>query len=91
MFMTKGMRNLVLEEARETSEAETRGRSNRDDDDPPMHLHASDVRASPRASGSGDHDDATTGPHPHGRKPPGEKLPEVFRVIARTVLDVQAA
>ena len=82
MFVTKRMSDLMLEEARETSEAKARRRGNRDDDDLPVNLDRTHVRATPRAGRGGNHDNATTGPHPHGRKPPREKLAEVSGVIA---------
>ncbi len=90
MFVSDRMRNLVLEETRETSEAEPRRRRYRDDDSEEEssglpYGDASDVRASSGTSGGSDHDDATACPHLHGRKPPGEKLPEVFRSVARAV------
>ena len=82
MFVTESMSDLVLEETRETTKAKARRRCNRDDDDLSVNLDRSDVRASPRASRGGNHDDATTGPHPQGRKPPREKLAEVSGVIS---------
>ncbi len=90
MFVTEGVRDLVLKETGEAAEAEARGRGNRDDDDLAVNLDCPHVRATSRAGRSGNHDDASTGVDAHGRKPPGEKRPEVFRVIARAVFDAQA-
>lgn len=47
MLVPNRVRDFMLEKTRETSEAEARGRGNRDDDDLTLLLHADpDVRAS---------------------------------------------
>ena len=76
------MGDFVLEEAGEATERKTGRGSDGDDDDASVDLDATHIRATTGAGRSSDHDDALARPNAHGRKPPGEKRPEVFGVIA---------
>ncbi len=83
MVKAERVRDLVHEETRETTKGEARRRGHRNDDDVAL---VSDVDADlgtpSGANGRGHHDDVATLPNAHGRKPPGEKRPEVFGGVA---------
>lgn len=87
MGLPERVRDLVLEEARKTSEVETRRRSNRDDDCLALPaLASSDLRASARVDRRGDDDDVTMRLHLEGAEPLGKELRQIARSPPRTVV-----